>query len=56
MSSLDLRIFLVTHSLTQEDFGKLVHVSRQSVSNWCRGVFKIPTRVKEFCEKHNEIK
>lgn len=56
MSSLELRIFLVTHSLTQEAFGKLVNVSRQSVCAWCRGKFKIPQRVIDFCEKYNEIK
>lgn len=54
MSSLDLKIFLVIHSLNQESFGKLVGVSRQSVSAWCRGKFKIPQRVVDFCEKYNE--
>lgn len=49
MSNKELRIFLVIHDLTQEDFGKLVGVSRQTVSNWCRGLFKIPQNVIDFC-------
>lgn len=54
MSSIDLRVFLVMHSLRQEDFAKLVGVSRQSVSNWCRNVFKIPQRVVDFCKEYKD--
>jgi DNA-binding XRE family transcriptional regulator len=54
MSSLELRVFLVLHSLNQEKFGKLVGVSRQSVNAWCVGKYKIPQRVIDFCEKYNE--
>lgn len=42
------------HSLRQEDFAKLVGVSRQSVSNWCRNVFKIPQRVAEYCKEYKD--
>lgn len=54
MSSKDLRIFLVIHSFRQEDFGKLVGVSRQTVSNWCRGTYKIPQWIVEFCKEYND--
>lgn len=52
MSNIELRVFLVIHKLRQEDFSKLVGYSRQAVSNWCRGVFKIPNNIEEFCKNY----
>ena len=54
MSNKDLRIFLVMHSLRQEDFAKIIGVTRQTVSNWCRGCFNIPQRVVDFCKSYND--
>lgn len=54
MSNKDLRIFLVIHSLRQEDFAKLIGVTRQTVSNWCRGLFNIPDWVVDFCEDYKD--
>lgn len=54
MSSMELRVFLVIHRLSQDDFGKLVGVSRQSVSAWCCGHFNIPQRVVDFCKGYDD--
>ena len=54
MSSMDLKIFLLVNGLRQEDFAKLVGVSRQSVSAWCCGHFCIPQRVIDFCKEYKD--
>lgn len=54
MSSHDMRVFLVIHSLRQEDFGALIGVSRQTVSNWCRGKYSIPQWVVDFCKDYKD--
>ena len=53
MSNTDLRVFLVIHRLRQQDLADLLGVTRQTVSNWCRGCFKIPSNVVEFCKEYN---
>lgn len=52
MSSIDLRVFLVINNLRQQDLADLLGVTRQTVSNWCRGCFKIPKNVADFCKDY----
>lgn len=54
MSSMDLRVFLVLHRLSQEKFAELVGVSRQSVNAWCCGRFNIPQRVVDYCKDYED--
>ena len=54
MSSMDLRVFLVLHRLSQEKFAELVGVSRQSVNAWCMGKTTIPQRVVDYCKDYED--
>lgn len=54
MSRVELRNFLFLHKITQEQFGKIFGVSRQSVNAWCMGKTTIPQRVVDYCKEYED--
>lgn len=54
MSSIELRNFLFINKITQEQFGKIFGVSRQSVNAWCMGKIRIPQRVVDYCKDYED--
>lgn len=54
MSIVELRNFLFLHKITQEQFAKMIGVSRQTVSYYCNGRRNIPQRVAEYCKEYED--
>ena len=54
MSIIELRNFLFLHKLSQEDFAKMIGVSRQTVSYYCTGRRKISQKVVDFCKEYED--
>ena len=54
MSTIELRNFLFLHKIKQENFARMLGVSRQTVCYWCNGKRKIPQRVIDFCKDYKD--
>lgn len=54
MSIVELRNFLFLNKITQEQFAKMIGVSRQTVSYYCNGRRRIPQKVVDFCKDYKD--
>lgn len=54
MSIVELRNFLFLNKITQEQFAKMLGVSRQTVSYYCNGRRRIPQKVVDFCKGYKD--